>query len=212
MNIDIINSMPGYIETLYYINKNFIKLCGADIIYNDSDLEKIIFDIIFNVPRMIPYEFKNGKLELKDRDGLLEYKNIIVYLENEYENILNQNEKVLDNIRKINNSYKHKMHGAKIDGVLSNPSVLFEIEFEVDVLNNNIITKYSIKISDNDLIGLIKLLNNLFSKIVNEIISSKDDLGYLFKKRIRRFSFTDFNSLYNNRQLLITVGKIMYDY
>ena len=33
MNIEIANAMYGYFETLYIMNQNLIKLCGAEIFY-----------------------------------------------------------------------------------------------------------------------------------------------------------------------------------
>lgn len=88
MNIDIASDLFGYLESLYELNKNIIKLCGN--VNQLETSEKTILDAIQNIPRLIPYKFnkKTNILELDIKSGLLEYNNNISYLENEYEQIL----------------------------------------------------------------------------------------------------------------------------
>ena len=65
MNIEIANAMSGYFETLYEMNKNLIRLCGAEIFYyRFSELKKVTLDIIQDVPRLIPYSYDNKKQDL----------------------------------------------------------------------------------------------------------------------------------------------------
>ena len=73
--------------------------------------------MIQDVPRIIPYSLnrKTKKLEFKACDGLLEYQDSILYLKDDYEQILSENYDFLDNIRKIRNKYEHKMHGENIN-------------------------------------------------------------------------------------------------
>ena len=140
---------------------------------------------------------------LKDRDGLLEYKDNISYLKEDYEKILSDNYEFLDKIRKIRNKYEHKMHGVKHKSSGSGSFSLFDYTFMVG--------DESMEITAGSFIKLIKSVNNLFSKIVLDISkyayeNKKED--YLYYRRITRFDFKDFNKIYDN-DILRIVGKIM---
>lgn len=205
MNIEIANALFGYFETLYNVNQKLVKLCGIDVIDDFECGEKEILDIIQDVPRIIPYSFnkKTQKLEFKDFYGLLEYQDSILYLKDNYKQILSENYDFLDKIRKIRNKYKHKMHGVKHKSSGCGSLSLFDYTFIVD--------DKSIEITAGDFIKLIKSVNKLFSKIVCDIRkyayeNKKED--YLYYKRITRFDFTDFNKIYDN-DILRIVGKIM---
>jgi len=209
MNLKIANSMSGYIEVLYNMNQNLIKVCGINIITNGSHtLEKIILDIIQDIPRLVPCSYSNSKKTLiyEDKNGLLEYKKDITYLEKDYEDILINNKNILDKIRKIRNKYEHNMHDVTYKSSSAGSSNLFDIEFEV---NRNPVKVYS-----GELIKLIKELNLLFSKIVQEIVQFAYDNNkqeYLYFQKIVKFNFEDFNKIFDS-DLLRTFGKIMNQY
>ena len=205
MTVEIANALFGYLETLYNLNQKLVKLCGIDVIDDFESGEKEILDIIQDVPRIIPYSFnkKTQTLILKDRDGLLEYKDNISYLKEDYEKILYDNYEFLDKIRKIRNKYEHKMHGVKHKSSGSGSFSLFDYTFMVG--------DESMEITAGSFIKLIKSVNNLFSKIVLDISkyayeNKKED--YLYYRRITRFDFKDFNKIYDN-DILRIVGKIM---
>ena len=205
VTIEIANALFGYLETLYNLNQKLVKLCGIDVIDDFESGEKEILDIIQDVPRIIPYSFnkKTQTLILKDRDGLLEYKDNISYLKEDYEKILSDNYEFLDKIRKIRNKYEHKMHGVKHKSSGSGSFSLFDYTFMVG--------DESMEITAGSFIKLIKSVNNLFSKIVLDISkyayeNKKED--YLYYRRITRFDFKDFNKIYDN-DILRIVGKIM---
>ncbi len=205
MTVEIANALFGYLETLYNLNQKLVKLCGIDVIDDFESGEKEILDIIQDVPRIIPYSFnkKTQTLILKDRDGLLEYKDNISYLKEDYEKILSDNYEFLDKIRKIRNKYEHKMHGVKHKSSGSGSFSLFDYTFMVG--------DESMEITAGSFIKLIKSVNNLFSKIVLDISkyayeNKKED--YLYYRRITRFDFKDFNKIYDN-DILRIVGKIM---
>ena len=205
MTVEIANALFGYLETLYNLNQKLVKLCGIDVIDDFESGEKEILDIIQDVPRIIPYSFnkKTQTLILKDRDGLLEYKDNISYLKEDYEKILSDNYEFLDKIRKIRNKYEHKMHGVKHKSSGSGSFSLFDYTFMVG--------DESMEITAGSFIKLIKSVNNLFSKIVLDISkyayeNKKED--YLYYRRITRFDFKDFNKIYDN-DILKIVGKIM---
>ena len=93
MNIEIANAMYGYFETLYIMNQNLIKLCGAEIFYyRFSEFEKLTLDIIQDIPRLVPYSYDNKKqdLNLDNSNGLLEYQAEIKYIKEDYQNILDK--------------------------------------------------------------------------------------------------------------------------
>lgn len=205
MTVEIANALFGYLETLYNLNQKLVKLCGIDVIDDFESGEKEILDIIQDVPRIIPYSFnkKTQTLILKDRDGLLEYKDNISYLKEDYEKILSDNYEFLDKIRKIRNKYEHKMHGVKHKSSGSGSFSLFDYTFMVG--------DESMEITAGSFIKLIKSVNNLFSKIILDISkyayeNKKED--YLYYRRITRFDFKDFNKIYDN-DILRIVGKIM---
>ncbi len=205
MTVEIANALFGYLETLYNLNQKLVKLCGIDVIDDFESGDKEILDIIQDVPRIIPYSFnkKTQTLILKDRDGVLEYKDNISYLKEDYEKILFDNYEFLDKIRKIRNKYEHKMHGVKHKSSGSGSFSLFDYTFMVG--------DESMEITAGSFIKLIKSVNNLFSKIVLDISkyayeNKKED--YLYYRRITRFDFKDFNKIYDN-DILRIVGKIM---
>lgn len=205
MTTEIANALFVYLETLYNLNQKLVKLCGIDVIDDFESGEKDILDMIQDVPRIIPYSFSKitQKLEFKERDGLLEYQDSILYLKDNYEQILSENYDFLDKIRKIRNKYEHKMHGVKYKSSGSGSLSLFDYTFMVE--------NESTEITAGSFIKLIKSVNCLFSKIVYDISkfayeNQKED--YAYYRRITRFYFTDFNKIYDN-EILRIVGKIM---
>ena len=206
MNIEIANAMYGYFETLYVINQNLIRLCGAEIFYyRFSDFKKLTLDIIQDIPRLIPYSYDNKKqgLILDNSNGLLEYQAEIQYIKQDYQNILDKYKKTLNKIRKIRNKYEHKMHDVRYQSSGTGTMSLFDIEFKV---NNEFIKIYA-----GELIKLIKEVNILFSKIAQEIsvfAYQNGKEGYAYYERICRIDFKDFNEIYES-DILRKIGKIM---
>lgn len=208
MDQKIANSILDYIETLYYLNKNFLQLCGVDY-YNDIySSTKLILDVIQDIPRLIPYSYDKGikKLKCKDKDGLLEYQKELDYLKTDYDNILKNNYDFLDKIRKIRNKYEHKMHDIKYISSGGGSLNIFYIEF--------LVNGESIQVEAEEFKKLIKELNILFAKIVFEIIKWADENNkkeYKCYEKIDRFNFEDFNEIYDDK-LLTKIGRLMYPY
>lgn len=206
MNREIANAMSGYFETLYIMNQNLIRLCGAEIFYyRFSEFEKLTLDIIQDIPRLIPYSYDNKKQDLiiDDNNGLLEYQAEISYIKNDYQAILNIHKETLNKIRKIRNKYEHKMHDVKYQSSGTGTMSLFDIEFKV---NDELIRIYA-----GELIKVIKEINILFSKIAQEISNyafNSGKTGYAYYERISRFDFKDFNEIYES-DILRKIGKIM---
>ncbi len=208
MTVEIANALSGYIEVLYLLNQKLIKLCGTDVIDKYEFSHKEILDIIQDIPRIIPYEYNKKKhiLELSTKNGLLEYREDIDYLEEMYLDILNNNYDFLDSIRKIRNKYEHKMHDVKRKSSGSGTTSYFDFEFEV--------SGKTITVEAQDFINVIKKLNILFSLIVKEIIKYSNEngkTGYPYYRRLNRFDFGEFNKIYDSNLLRI-FGKLMLDF
>lgn len=214
MKIEICNALSGYMQTLYVLNQKLIKLCGTDVIHKYEYSHKEILDIIQEIPRLVPYQYniKKKTLELTDKNGLLEYKNEINYLENHYLNILHDNYEFLNKIRIIRNKYEHKMHDVKRKSSGSGTTSYFDFEFEVYIPENG---KFeSIEVEAIEFIKLTKQLNTLFSLIIKEVLAYSYKEGkndYPYYQRLYRFDFEDFNKIYNS-DLLRTFGKLMLDF
>ncbi len=208
MNIEIANAMYGYLETLYQINQKLLRLCGCDVIDIGENNSKIVLDIIQDIPRLVPYSYNNMKkvLEYDYKNGLLEFKNDIEYLLEEYEKILKENYNFLNDVRKIRNKYEHKMHDVQHIASGSGSNCLFDFSFKV--------AEEDIELTAEEIIKLVKALNILFSKIVYDISvyaykNQKEDYSYY--RRITRFNFTDFNDLYDS-DLIRKIGSAMNDF
>lgn len=212
MNIEIANSMIGYLETLYYLNQKIIKMCGTDAIDKHEYNHKAILDIIQDIPRLIPYiKVRNkDKYILVNSDGLLEYSSELPFLKNEYQKILDNNLNFLKKVKKIRNNYEHKMQGIKHKSSGSGSLNLFDFTFEIKEKD-----KYTqIEIKSGEFIKLIKQLNILFSIIVKEINKfayEEGKLDSIYYRRICYFDFEELNKIYDSNLLRI-IGKIMIGY
>ena len=206
MNSEIANSIAGYIEILNQVNRNLIKACGYDA-YIDINgmLRNRVLDIVQEIPRLTPYKFDDQKQHqvIHKGYGLMEYQKEIPYLKSEYENILKANYDFLDKIRKIRNKYEHQMHKNRPSSSGSGTLILFDIEFDV---NNELI-----KVSAGGFVKLIKGLNILFARLVDDIKTyafQNDKSDYYFYREITKTNFLDFNDIYKS-ELLRKIGTIM---
>jgi len=217
MDLAVINSLYGYFETLYNLNRKMLQICGVDILNERHNilLENKILEIIQDIPRLIPYGKKKGNLFIENNDGLIEFSDKLIYIQVEYEEILKRNYNTLLQIKDIRNQYEHKIHGAKITGTGSGTTELFDLTFHLKVRNNGVEEEVDYILYSSDIIKLIKDLNNLFAKIQSEVLEfidfNKDFKEYYYYKRLSRFSFVDFNNVYDNT-ILRTIGKILLDF
>lgn len=208
MNIEIANALSVYLETLYEMNQRLIRLCGVDIM-NDSDLgDKLVLDLIQDIPRVIPYSYnrKTKSLEYKEKDGLLEYKKEIPYIEASYDEILRVNYSFLENVRRLRNKYEHKMHGVRYCASSGGSDTLFHFVFEV--------SGETITVTGDEFVETMKKLNTLFAMLVDDVKQyaigeGKDDHPYYNK--LCKHDYLDFNRIYES-DLLITVGRILKEY
>ena len=210
MNSVVANSLYGYFEVLYRLNKRIIKLCGV-VEPELGGIEKDVLDVIHDLGRVFPYSYnkKTNKLGLSMRDGLLEFSNIIPYLMNEYEALLNLHYEKINTIRKIRNKYEHKMHGVKINSVVVGAGYA-DISFDMLQEFND----EECRINTTDFIEIIIGLNELFSKLSKEVVEWAEDTNkteYMYYRKIARFDFMEFNDLYKS-PVIKKIGKILYEF
>lgn len=208
MNIEIINALFNYLKTLYELNQKLIKLCGIDIIVRLEDGQTEIIDIIQNVPRLVPYskDKANNKLYLDDNDGLLEFKNELAYLKSDYLKILNDHYDTLEKVKLIRNKYEHKIHKIKFTSANSGSSDYFGFLFSIG--------NEDIRLQSAELISLVKDLNILFSKIIDNIkqfANDEEKSNHPYYMRIFRFDFSNFNKIYDS-EIIRIIGESMYDF
>lgn len=211
MNLIVANALSGYFATLYEMNQKFILLCGTDIMYSSS--EKLIFDIIQNIPRIIPFHYdkRTSKLALCEKNGLLEFEQEVCFLKDDYNLLLRENYDFIDKSRKIRNKCEHKMHTVRDIAAISNGDLFSE--YEIEILHNDEEQEY-ITISYNEFVKLLKGLNLMYSKLQKEVIlfarkEKKEE--YVYFTRLTRFDFLDFNKIIDSN-IIQYVGKVMLDY
>lgn len=205
--------MINYFETLYEMNQKLIILCG-DIFYFNS--RKKLLEVIQDIPRVIPYSFNNRteKLELNERDGFLEFKGQIEYLELDFKAILENNYDFLNKIRLIRNKYEHKTHAEKPLNYGTGPNIEFEYEFLIESDE-----EFVVEVTSKEFIKLLKELNVLYSKIQKEIWrcsyktgnQEEDNLYYQYYKKMCRFDFEKFNDIFDSNLLQI-FGQSMLEF
>ena len=96
MDTKIANALGRYFETLYDANVKLIKLCGinlSDVYAND---DRLVLSVIQDVYRLFPYKNSKGKqnLILDKTSGLLEFTEVLDYLEDDFSRILKDNYKL----------------------------------------------------------------------------------------------------------------------
>lgn len=202
MKKDTINALYRYFEALYELNQNLIVLCGIDVIDNRGQYEKRLEDVIQVIPRLVPYQYnkRSSQYELDSKSGLMKFSNDIQYLASEYSAILRKHENFLERTKRIRNKLEHEMHGASIVASESGTTMLFRITYNV---NGD-----KVDLCAEEMIMFAKDLNSLFERIQNDIdsIGSVECNSYIMK--LNRFTFTDFNKVYES-DLLRIFGKAM---
>lgn len=208
MTREIANALFGYFDTLYSLNRNLIMLCGLDVIENSGQYEKVAEYVIINAPRLIPYKYdkKKGKNIIEKNDGLLEFKNELPFLYDEYCAILQNNYKFLDDLKKIRNKLEHKMHGARHTGGCSGTNSLVYLTFRLK--------DDEIKLYAGDFIKFTKEINSLFSKLqelVREYAITEDKEFHVYYQRLTRYNFCKFNKIYDS-DLLQDFGQALFPF
>lgn len=205
MNVEIASALYRYFEALYELNQNIMVLCGIDVLDNRGEYEKNIENVIHLVPKLVPYKYDKRKksYKLENGDGLLEFESSMPFLRTDYEHILQCHYACLSDIKTIRNKLEHRLHGVNINSSGSGSFCLFEMTYQVDEKN--------IRITAGELIGLVRELNVLFAKIQEQVAAfayQNDKFPYPYYRKITRFSFENFNQIYECNLLRI-FGKAL---
>lgn len=207
MNSEIINAISRYIDILVNTNKKLIKVCGSDAIddINDSGVDNL--DVIQSIPRLIPYsfDFNSQKLILDNKNGLMEFKDVLSYLENDYNDILNTHYEELDKVRLIRNKLEHKVHIVRLISAYSGNDSWFKYCFEIN--------EKEYFIESTEMIELLKRINILFDKLIKDMLHysfiNKQD-SHPFFQRISRINLIGYNKMYESN-VLYEIGKLLKD-
>ena len=205
MNLDIANSTLVYFKTLFELNQQIFTICGMNIDHLD---EKVILDAIHNIPRLIPFRCKEGQLHITHRNGLMEYKSEIDYLEAEYNNILKRHHNFLLKANYIRNKSEHKMHVPIIAGSIFDSHNHGSFIFNLD---NEFAVDKDFTIQTEKLIEVVKDLNLLYSKIQKEVklcAENADKTDYPIYRKLVEFPFDELNRIYDSN-LGHLVGKML---
>lgn len=208
MDVKIANALSGYFETLYDANVKLIKLCGINLLDVYANDERLVFSVIQNIYRLFPCKKlrEEEKLILDKTSGLFEFADVLDYLEDDFLNILKDNNEFLDSIRQIRNKYQHKRHAVKIVGAGSGTWNLFDFAFEVD--------GKEICLYTGDFIKFLSNLNSVYAKMQREVeifAYENNKTDYAYYKRLSRFNFNDFYKIYHDTNLIL-IGKLMHNF
>lgn len=199
MNLVIANSLYGYFEALYNLNRDVIALCGMDVINHRGLYDRYIESIILTAPRLVPYSY-NKKAEIyviKKSDGLMEFSSELPYLKNDYETILQHHYFFLRSIKRIRDRLEHQMHGAQNIAASSGNDLSFELTY--------LVHGEELTLTILQLIEFVKELNIMFSKLQQEVKTfafEQEKTSYAYYYRLTRFDFLDFNKIYESKELI----------
>ena len=205
MTITTANALFRYFETLYNLNQNLIALCGTDVCDHKGEQERRIDEVIMAVPRLVPYAFnkKMGAYIIEKADGLMKFSDDILFLEADYETILQKHKDFLEKAKKVRNKLEHEMHGARIVASSSGTTSMFSVTYEV--------AKNEIELRAVEIIDFAKDMNVLFSKIQELMMqfAREHKCGdHPYYWRLIRYDYADFNKIYESK-LLHIFGKAL---
>lgn len=143
---------------------------------------------------------------IEKNDGLLEFKNELPFLYDEYCTILQNNDTFLDDVKKIRNKLEHKMHGARHTGGYSGGSSLPCLTFQLQ--------DKEIKLFASEFVKFTKEVNSLFSrlqKLVKEYAIKEDKEFHAYYQRLTRYDFCKFNKIYDS-DLLQDFGQALFPF
>ena len=108
------------------------------------------------------------------------------------------NYEFLEKIKRIRNKFEHKMHKAYIPEIGYGNSCVFDLVYNCD--------DELIELHAKNFIEFAKGLNELFQKIQNSLEAQafkENKQCYPYYRRLLRFKFLDFNSIYDSENLRV---------
>ena len=208
MDYKIAGSLRCYFETLYDLNRNLIKCCGADIFDDSIEYGRLLRRIIEDIPKLTPYIRDKSTQELKiaSKDGLLEFSDKLPYLADRYQSLLDKHREFLSKVKDVRNKLEHRMQDVKYLSSGSSPFTMFVITYSVG--------EKEIPLQAEEFIAFIKELNLLYYELQREVGSFAFENkveGHGYYVRLLRFDFRGFNRIFES-DLLVTFGMTLYSF
>lgn len=204
-----IGMVSRYFLILYDTNKKVIRLSSLDACGDEFIIENLFMEIVQNICRLVPYYKLKDKEKVylsTQKEGILSFKKDITYLENEYKELFKNNYDTFLRVKKIRNKVEHSVHEVKFNCCYSGSTSLPEIGFKIK--------KQTIMIKTEELVEILKSLNDLFEKLVCDMKNIAFQFGetdHPYIEKYTKFSFKRFNGILNSN-LLKDIGRIMMDF
>lgn len=187
---DYLRSLYIYMSIMDNINKRLNELIKINVKNSPEKNIDLIYLIVSEIMRIIPYTYKDNKFILK-KDGILLLKNKLNFIEEDYNKILNDEnlEEALMNIYKVRNKFTHEPHNLFFD-----MSIGGETSYSV-VINYK---DNHHEISTIDLQIIVKKLNIIYEKIKNDFIYfikkyDKKYRKYPIYEKVKTYKFCNYN-------------------
>lgn len=207
-----IKGFPTYFIILQNINKLYFDLMNCSI----DDFEKaeeIIYFLSVQISRIVPLKGKKGTKEkaLKYSDGILQLKDDVNFLKNDYDMLYNNCKKTILDLSDIRNKYEHEPHniiairyisGNKeqiMDFLYKKYDAIFLLEYpqsiQEQIKNGEI--KLEWRINSTEIGNFLIRLNKIFKKIQLKYLDApKNYKGldeYAIYKKIINIDIEKFN-------------------
>ncbi len=193
---------------LYDTNIELIKLLGySKLEFEDVEkIEDLFISLAQNICWLIPTktDFEKKQIKIMKDDGILDFKDEIHFIAEDYHKLFNDNKEILFDIKYIRNKAEHKRHIIKVK-MIGSGTVPESLNIIVKIEDKT----YDLKVKDY--ISLIIGLNTIFDKMIEEIVEiakESNEMDHPFVRKHTRFKFSQFTYIINS-DVIIQVGRIM---
>lgn len=205
--------MYYYFELLRDANKELIKIVGMDCIGNTLELEQKFCELLSKIIVLIPCRIdeKTKKVKTVHKDGIFNFSDVFSDLEESIDNLVNKNSKVFYKIKFIRNKHEHELHFVNPYGASSGSDVKTNITLKYSNPKNK---KEIIELSTDELIKIMKSINNLFDDMMEQILDylnhDKEDEKFndVYRNRYWRIKYSDYNEIYDS-PILLKISRAM---
>lgn len=205
--------MYYYFELLRDANKELIKIVGMDCIGNTLELEQKFCELLSKIIVLIPCRIdeKTKKVKTVHKDGIFNFSDVFSDLEESIDNLVNKNSKVFYKIKFIRNKHEHELHFVNPYGASSGSDVKTNITLKYSNPKNK---KEIIELSTDELIKIMKSINNLFDDMMEQILDylnhDKEDEEFndVYRNRYWRIKYSDYNEIYDS-PILLKISRAM---
>jgi len=211
-----IDGIATYCQILDETNKMIIKLIGMDCIDYRNEMESYFSKIAHNISILVPYSVNDIKTKLCCSDGILLFSSELLFIKADYVKLLNDYSNIFFNIKNIRSKYEHEPHNIfaeLLSSGTSYPRATFK--YLNNVKNSGIIEK-KFTVDSNDLILIIKVINGIFNKVIEELrrfyFENHDKYeNNLYFRKYTSLDFLRYNKLYDSN-LLYDFSIAMQEY